>query len=259
MARARFSGAWGRKSSTPSFEVPLVQERDPEHLEPTPNVDVVVGDPIWRESAPGAPELPVAWTHDGMAVPIGGGGPIDMDPLDPMIGPGAGHGDTVAESQAIRTRWMSKRDGSVEARIWQPAVDRDGAPHVAVIPDVPLDGDSPQTLQLERSGVGQPNDPFARTGKRIKRWYDRYIDMHRYQVELRPMPVRNAFTAQYQPPVMAGNQYDSPFPTPAAFRATPDATTLPQVRRTPVEWTTPVVGDAYSANLNEAGLPTWGL
>lgn len=259
MAKARLSGSWGRKASTPSFEVPLVQDRDPEHLHPAPDVDVVIGGPQWQQSGGTAPDVPQSWVVSDWPTPIGGGGPIDMDPHDPDLGPGAGHGDTIAQSQAIRTYWMSKADGSVNARLYQPQVDRDGTNHVDVIADVPLDGDSPQTLVLERSGVGTPNDPYARTGKRIKRWYDRVIDMHRFTVELRPIPVRNAFTAQYQPPVLGGNQYDSPFATPASFRATPDASVLPQVRRTPESWTDPVTGDGIGSNLNPAGLPVWGL
>ena len=259
MARSRISGAWGRKLSVPSFEVPLVQDRDPEHLNPTANVDVVVGDPLWTQSEGAAPEVPQSWVVSDWPTPIGGGGPIDMDPLNPEIGPGAGHGDTVLESQAIRTAWMSKPDGSVSARLYQPQVDRDGTNHVDVIPDVPLDGDSPQTLQLERTGVGQPNDPFARTGRRIKRWYDRTIDFHRFTVELRPMPIRNARTAQYQPPVYAGTQYDSPFSTPAAFRATPDANVVPQIRRTPDNWQNPVTGDGLPSPVGDFGLTAWGL
>lgn len=260
MARTRLSGAWARRS-TPTLAVPLKPQPDPEHLNPTDNVDVMAGMPLWVESD-AAPTLPTQFTTEGFGVPIGGGGPVDHTPDDPNYGPGAGHGQTLAEAQAVRTEWMSRDDGAVAARLWQPAVDRDGAPHVAIIPDVPLDGESPQTLEYKRSGVGTANDPFARTGKRIKRWYDRFIDRHMWDVDFRPAPVRNAKTAQNQPP--GGNtQYDSPWSIPAPARTSPDAFVAPMVRRTPVDWAQPISDDGTVAQLlgdrNQFGLPSWGL
>lgn len=260
---ARLTGAWARKATTPTPVVPLVAERDPQHLDPDPNIDVTVGMPLWVSTAP-APTLDPGLTGEGYATPIGGGGPIDHTPDDPQFGVGGGHGQTREQAQAVRTELMSVDLGSVAARHYQPAVDRDGAPHVAVIPDVPLDGDSPQTLQIrERTGVGQPNDPYARTGKRIKRWYDRYIDMHWFDVEMRPMPIRNAAVAQMQPPVAGGTQYDSPWPTPAPMRATPDAFVAQQVRRTPETWGEPIATDGTGmqilGDLSDFGLGAWGL
>lgn len=260
MARERITGAWARRS-TPTLAVPLKPQPDPEHLDPTPNVDVTVGMPLWIESS-AAPTLPPEIATDGMAVPIGGGGPIDHTPEDPQYGPGAGHGQTTGEAQAVRTHWMSRDDGAVASRLWQPMTDRDGAPHLAIIPDVELDGDSPQTLQYQRTGLGQPIDPHARRGQRQKRWWDRVIDMHRYGVMFRPMPMRYAQPVPTQPP--GGNtQYDSPWTTNAPQRATPDAFVATQVRRTPTDWATPITGDGTAMQLvgdvGGFGLGQWGL
>lgn len=258
---AALTGAWARRASTPTPIVPLVTERDPEHINPDPNIDVTVGMPLWVQVGP-APMLPAEMTGDAVGTPIGGGGPIDHTPADPNVGAAGGNGQTILEAQALRGVQHSQDYGAVAARHYQPAVDRDGAPHLAIIADTPGDGDSPQTLDLQRTGVGSPTDPYARIGKRIKRWYDRVIDMHRYQVALRPMPIRNAGVAQFQP--SGGNtQYDSPWGTPSPMRASPDALVQRQVRRTPEDWSTPGADDGTAAqlvgNIGSFGLPSWGL
>jgi hypothetical protein len=258
----KYTGAWAQRAATPTPAVPLKPGPDPEHLTPTDNIDVAAGNPLWVASAP-APDLPTALTAEPFGTPIGGGGPIDMTPDDPNFGVGSGPGLTTLESQDIRGFLMSDDRGAVAARHYQASIDRDGAPHVAIIPDVPLDGDSPQTNELQRSGVGQPNDPFARTGRRIKRWYDRYIDMHRYPVEQRPMYVVNASGSREQPAVPGGTQYDSPWATPGPYRATPDSFVSPQVRRTPQPWDVPMTGDGTAMQLagdpGAFGLGSWGL
>jgi|SRR5690242_8349106 len=260
MGYGRYNGAWARKASTPTLDVPLKAQPDPEHLAPTDNIDVAVGNPLWVESQ-AAPMLP-----DGlMATPFGtpiqaGGGPVDMTPESHDYGPGVSPGLTTAESQALMMQWHEQDDGAVAARQWQPTTDREPGtgPRLAIITDTPLDGDSPQTLELERSGVGTPNDPYARSGKRIKRWWDRVIDMHRWEPQYRPMYARNARTAQHQPAVPNGTQLDSPFATPWPMRATSDAFVAPQIRRTPVPWDQPITGDG-TAPVGDFGLTVWGL
>jgi hypothetical protein len=259
---ARLTGAWARRAAVPTPLVPLKPERDPQHLEPAPNIDVTVGMPLWAQ-VEAAPTLAEGLTTEGYGTPIGGGGPIDRTPHDPQFGVGGGHGQTIEQAQTVRTELQSVDLGAVAARHYQASVDRDGAPHLAIIHDTPGEGDSPQTLQIrERTGVGQPNDPYARTGKRQKRWYDRFIDMHWFDVEMRPMPIRNARVAQMQPPG-GRTQYDSPWPTPAPMRATPDAFVPAQIRRTPETWGQPLSDDGTGTQLagavNQFGLTSWGL
>lgn len=260
MAYGRYAGAWARKASSPTLDVPLKPQPDPEHLDPTDNVDVVHGNPLWVESQ-AAPTLPDTLTPTPFATPIqAGGGPIDRTPESHDYGPGVSPGLTQQESQALMMSWHEQDDGAVAARQWQPTTDREAGtgPRVTIIPDTPGEGDSPATLQYERSGVGSPIDPYARTGKRQKRWWDRFIDMHRYEPTYRPMYVKNAKTAQEQPAVPNGTQLDSPYATPWPMRSTPDAFVAPQVRRTPVPWDQPITADGVSLS-NDYGLHVWGL
>ncbi len=260
----RFSGGWARKVAAPIPAVPLKAAIDPEHLDPTSNVDVVVGLPLWAEET-AAPGLPTAYITDGYGTVVqAGGGPIDYTPGDPNDGPGAGHGQTVAEAQAVRTRWMSQDRGAVAARRWQTQQTRDGQPHLDVITDVHMDGESPATVGIrERSGIGVPeNDPYARTGKRQKRWWDRVIDMHWFDVSMRPARIRNARPV----PEQAGGttQYDSRWPTMEPARVSPDAYVTQQPRRTPpLPWATADQSDGTAeslvGNVSSYGLTSWGL
>jgi len=250
----RISGGWAQKRHTGPIDVPLVAPIDPEHLHPTANIDVTVGDPMWVQSDT-APFLPMDYTGAGVGQVVGGGGPLDHTPDDPNFGVGGGHGLTIQQSQVVMGELHGLDLGAVAAHAWDPITDRDGAPHMAIIYDTPGEGDSPQTLQLQRTGVGQPNDPYARTGKRIKRWWDRHIDMHWYDVERRPIYGRNAYTAQVQPPAPDGTQYDSPFPTLGPFHVTPDSFVMPQERTAPTTWNEP--SDMVGVGLY--GLGQWGL
>lgn len=249
-------------ASTPTLAVPLKPPVDPEHLHPTDNPDTVVGMPLWFQSD-SAPTLPDALTSEGYGTPVGGGGPLDHTPRDPEFGVGGGHGQTTLEAQAIRGELHGADYGAVAVHAYEPMTDRDGQPHVAILYDTPGDGDSPATLQLKRTGVGQPNDPYARTGKRQKRWWDRIIDMHRYTPEYRPMYLRNAHGSVEMPATPHGMQLDSPYIANGPFLATPDNFVSPQERRTPVPWDQPLMGDGSAQQLtgvvNSYGLPSWGL
>lgn len=251
--------SWGRKAATPTPLVPLKPPVDPEHLTPTEDDPDRYGNALWQESAPGAPYLPDDMVAVPVGSPVGGGGPVDHTPEDHSYGVGVSPGLTQAESRALMLPWHEDDQGAVAARQWQPTTDRQPGegPHAAVLYDTPGDGDSPETLQYERTGVGQSIDPFARVGKRIKRWWDRYIDMHRYGVEYRPMVIRNAYTGREQPPVPDGTQLDSPWPTPGPFRATADAFVNPQLRRTPSPWDEPLTTDGMGTS--ELGATVWGL
>jgi hypothetical protein len=248
---------WGQKATSPAPSVGLVPGIDPEHLNPT-DQQYVDMNPLWSGFA--QPSMPDDLVGDLGGGPIGGGGPLDYTPDSPDFGVGGGPGLTTEESQQIRGALMSADFGASAARLYQATTDRyDGTgPHVEIIPDENgAAPDSPATLQYQRTGVGQPNDPYARAASRIKRWWDRHIDRHTWDVTMRPSQVVNAYTAQPQPPVPGGTQYDSPYATSATnWMGTPDRFVDAQMRRVP-DLDPNYVGDGV--NLNPYALSSWGL
>lgn len=258
----RYAGAWARKASQPTLAVPLKQATDPEHSRPDPNPN---GAPENWVATANAPSLPADLMQEPFYTPIGGGGPVDMEPLNPEYGPGAAPGITQRESQDEMLGWHETDLGSVAARQYQALTSRDDAqppgngPHVALITDPVLDGDSPQTLVYEQTGYGKAIDPGARLGRRIARWWNRTIDMHWYNPEYRPMVARYAEPPNVTPAVAQGGPLVSPFPSNNTTRSSPDAFVNPQLRRTPVPWDEPLTTDGTAAYLGDSGLPGWGL
>ncbi len=251
-----YSGAWVRQSTTRP-NVPLQAPTDPEHLNPTEGEDHPGQLALWQNQAP-APVLPTVMEGGQYEQPSVPAGPLDMTPADPSFGAGVGPGLTTLEAQEVRGALMGLDLGAYAAHRYMAGVDRDGAPHVQVIDDVDYQGDSPQTLEYQRSGLGTPNDPFARRGRRIKRWYDRFIDMHRYDVELRPKYSRYAATVATQNPVQNGTQLTSPFPAFVDRAGTADSFVTPQDRRTPAPWDQAATTDGTGQG-SMFGLGSWGL
>jgi hypothetical protein len=261
---ARYTGAWARKAQSPTLAVPLVAATDPQHLKPDPNLNPDAT-AIWVQGQ-SAPTLPSDLMHEPFGVPIGGGGPVDHTPQDHSFGVGGGHGLTDLQSQDQMLAWHELDLGSVAATQYNPLTSREDAqapgngPHVAIIADTPGDGDSPQTLTYQRTGVGTPIDPYARTGKRQKRWWNRFIDMHWFDVTYRPMVDRYAVPQMSQPAVPGGTQLDSPYASNGPMRATPDGFVYPQERRTPVPWDQPLTQDPSGYQVDPtSGLTAWGL
>jgi hypothetical protein len=252
---------FGRKPSTPTPVVPIKPAIDPEHLAPTATPEFVNMAPIWQGFA--MPEVPQEYESGEHPSPVGGGGPVDMTPDSPEFGVGGGPGLTTIESQQVRTGLMSLDYGAVAARTTEPLTDRhDGSgPHADFYTDESAAFDSPQTLQLKRTGVGQPNDPYARTASRFWRWWDRTIDFHRYDVVYRPMVARTAYTAQAQPAVPDGTQYDSPYATAATVYSGPqDRFVVQEVRRIPTPFDQNAAIDPTQAvDSSVYGLQVWGL
>ncbi len=256
-----YSGGWLRQATQPKT-VPLVAPTDPQHLVPDANPEFSGGmAATWKNNA-AAPNLPDAL----MPLPtpeLGTGiGPVDRTPESHGYGVGIGAGLTRQESQDRMGPWHEEDHGAVAAHDWVPYRMRDGSPHSAILYDTPGDGDSPQTLQLQRTGVGQPNDPGARVGQRISRWYKRYIDRHSWDVQLRPYANKYAATTQSQPAVTDGTQINSPFPTaPGMWGGTPDRFVVPTVRRTPGPWDDTMATDGtvgtVTGSLDNYGLTSW--
>jgi hypothetical protein len=258
------SGAWSRRYRQDP-QAPLQQQIDPEHLNPTDNPEFVQTPPAWMNSAP-APQLPgdmLPGAEPGLATGIG---PVDHTPLDPSYGVGPGPGLTTLESQDVRGIWHSDDQGAYAARAYITPIAVDGAYHLEVSYDQQPGGDSPQTLQLDRTGIGQPNDPEATArgpAKRWKRWRDRYIDMHRFPVQMRPAESRYARPNPTSPPVNNGGPTDSPYDNSVGWLAGPaDRFVAPLVRRTPGAWDETLATDGTNqtimGSVNAYGLPSWG-
>lgn len=259
------TGAWSKRYRQDP-QVPLKPAIDPEHMEPTDNPEFQQTPPSWMSTAP-APLLPMDMLPGADPSLATGIGPIDHTPLDPNYGPGPGPGLTTLENQDIRGQWHSIDDGAYAARMYQAPITVDGAYHLEVSYDQQQSGDSPQTLQLDRTGIGQPNDPEATArgpAKRWKRWRDRYIDWHRYAVEMRPAEQRYAVPNPARSAVTAGNtQLVSPFGNSVGFLAGPADRFVPSlVRRAPGPWDEALSSDGTASTIagtvNAYGLTVWG-
>lgn len=231
---------------------------DPQHLDPDPNP--VPGQIDWRQDTL-VPTLPAELMGDQwLQLPVPGG-PLDLEPESHDYGPGAGPGLTEMQSREVMAPWHGADRGAPAARRWQRAPTRDGAYHVNVVADEASEA-SPSTVALrETAGVGVAHDPHARRGYRIQRWRERFIDMHRYGVQKRPVYIRNAYT----PPVQPGQvtQYTSPFPTLGwsgqGGIGSPDQWRVAQERRTPRPWDEAMTTDGTLTGGLDQGLGRWGL
>lgn len=264
MYQRAYAGAWSRRTQT-DRDAPLVPPLDPEHSAPTDQQHFAMA-PVWAANAP-APDLPgdvVGNEALGVGMPTGWG-PIDHTPEGGDFGVGVGPGLSVLESMDVMREVHSADYGAVAAHRWMHVSDTDGRNHLDVLVDPGTqDGDSPQTLDLERTGYGRPNDPGARRGRWFKRWNDRKIDMHRWDPAMRPQVPRYAQPVQPQAPVMEGNQYTGPFATsPAGRLGVTDSFVGPVQRRRPGNWDESMSTDGTSAALGGApanyGLTSFGL
>lgn len=251
------SYTWSRLTGTPTTP-PLVAPIDPEHGDPQPDPNAVPGQaPGYVNTAP-APLYPNMDTD--LPAFYAGGGLVAQEPTDPGYGVGAGPGLTELEAQEIRGVLNNRDFGTPAANQIQPMTDRyDGSgPHVLMIEDTPGQGDSPQTLQHQRTGVGAPDDLYSHAGKRQKRWWDRVIDNHWFQPSMRPLTPRNAYSAPVQPASPAGGPLASPFATVVSYSpGSSDTFVTPQDRRTPDPWDTPMVTDGSDAS-SPLGVQAWG-
>jgi hypothetical protein len=240
--------SWSSRTTTANVAA-LVQPIDPQHSDPSPDLRWPDGQtPTWVSSVY-APSLPPEYTGEGFATPVAaGGGPIDFTPISHDIGGGGvEHGQDTMEALDRRGELHSIDYGATEARRYIAFKDREPGtgPQHAFRENSAGHGDSPQTLELQQTGVDRPNDPYARLGTRwLSRWWERPIDMHWWNVEFRPLLPKQAYTAPEQAPTPDGNQYDSPYVANGPFEATPDRFVVPQERRQPVSW---------SQNLTEDG------
>jgi len=245
---------------------PLVTPRDPEHLNPSPDPNLPPGHTeTWKQSAGLVPTLPdeVVARSDAEPVMATGWGPVDHTPADRDYGLGAQPGLSTLQNQDLRGVWHSDDQGTVAATTWTAAKQRDGAPHAAWIPHSTEPVDSMGQVEYQRMGVGAVHDPNAVHGKRLKRWYDRFIEMHRYPVELRPYDPRSAHATVARGAPAAGDHTMSPYPNASAEYSGPlDRFLMPQTRRTPENWVASQITDGSSDTVagvaDSYGLGSWG-
>jgi len=256
-------GAWATRARSVQL-APLVTDRNPEHLNPSPDPNLPPGHtPTWQQSAGSVPTLPdEVVAREAEPVLATGWGPVDHTPDDRDYGLGAQPGLSTEANQAARGVWHGDDQGTVAATHYVHPVMRDGAPHAAWIDHEPEPVDSMGQVEYQRMGVGAAHDPNAVRGKRLKRWYDRFIEMHRYPVEMRPYDPRYAKPTAAR----AGGVVDqtmSPYPNASAQYSGPaDRFLLPQMRRTPDNWVESQIQDGSAETVMMTaegyGLGSWG-
>lgn len=245
-----YAGAWKRRQSgapimVPPFHDPIAAE----HNNPEPDVN-----PDWRSTVV-APTLPDE--IDGgyfETLSYEGFGPV-YEPV-PETTVGRQPGLSPDDMRAVMGAAHSTPDGAAAALHWDPELNRDGAPHLAEIRGDMTDVDSPSTVALRYvTGPESPSDPNARRHLRRQRWYDRYIDMHRWEVKHAPKRVKTARTAQAQYAPATPTQIDSPYASAVVDQgaAPPDRQVPAVARLEPSTWAPmlPMPGPD--------GLVSWGL
>lgn len=259
------SGTWARRYTAPT-QVPVQSPLDPEHLNPTRDVDQPGGKLAPWQSTVAAPDLPAQLLPGSFGHQLDTGlGPVDHTPDDPNYGVGSLPGVTQDEAQDTVLPWHTEDYGAVAAQQWVATVDRDGQPRLEVMHNEPGHGDSPGQVVHESTGVGAVTDQGnSRRGRREKRWYDRYIDFHRWDVSMGPSGTQYARGPSARTAVSSGGPNVSPYGNSVAYSAGPaDRFVAPLERRVPGAWDAPLNTDGIQQTVAGAttqyGLTQWGL
>lgn len=257
------TGSWARRNQV-APGVPIQAATDEQHMTPDANPQFVNMAPTWQAQV-GMPTLPnelvvEAGYPSGIVAP---GGPVDQTPEDHTFGPGAQPGITQDQASVMRGYYGQLDMGAVEARAWQSGPDLDNQYHLAEIEDTVYGGDSPATLQYQQQGVGSPLDPDARLGKRQKRWSQRFIDYHRWDVHPSPYEPQYA-VPQAATPGLDENQFTPQYGNRVNEWLGPvDHFVHQQVRRQPERYSDAYAEDGTTQNvagsIADYGLGTWGL
>jgi len=261
---AGFTGLWAAQTRD-RVQVPLHPPRDREHLDPSPDPNLMPGQtPDWVQTAQ-APTLPEPLEGGVPDAPLATGyGPVDHTPFDHSYGSGVQPGLSTLENQDVMGVWHNDDQGTVAAEHYAHPKMRDGAPHVAWIDHEPEPVDSFGQVEYQRRGRGAVHDPNAPLGKRLKRWYDRRINFHRYAVEMRPYDPRYAHPSPDRAPMQNPDQIVSPYGNAKhAYSGPADRFLLPMARREPGDWVEDQISDGTPGQLAGApdgyGLTRWGL
>jgi hypothetical protein len=265
----KYSGAWLRQTSATLPHPFVVTPADADHGAATEHAALAPGGfANWQQDTL-VPTLPVELMGDQLLMlPVPGTVARDWTPIThDGDNTGQGHGLDVLQAQDIRTQMTDEDLGGYSSRRYQNPGGQDGSYHAVTTYDNDNDGDSPDTPALRfNSGVSEPSDPFARTGKRIVRWRERVIDKHMWEDEYRASPVRNAWTPPNAAPQQNGNQYASPYPfygyNGQYGIGSPDQFLTPVTRRSPQQWDVSMTTDGTEQQAQAQtgfGLTPWGL
>lgn len=250
-----FSDGWKRaqqQTREPALHNPL----DPSHERPQTQEQI-----WWADTSGAAPGMPSA--VEGEQREIGtppAHGYIDMTPQGGDQGMPAFPGVTLAEGQEIRGIVHNQDFGAVAARKYVSPPNRDGDLNVGMVEAPDYEGNPAEQNSIRYvTGVGAQYDGGnSRHNVRQKRWRDRLIDFHWWQVEMNPSYVRQATPAVTKPMVTNGRtQAMSPF-SAGEIEYTGDSFLAPMQRRTPEPWDNDLV-QSGTPDGSDFGLGSWGL
>jgi hypothetical protein len=238
---------------------------DQEHSRPTDNPEFVNTDPIWQSTV-NAPILPEE-LYPGAGYPpanFAPGGPVDHTPWDHNFGMGVGAGLSLMEVQELRGYWHAVDMGTVEAESWVPEINTEDQYKRYEADDMIGQGNSPADLEKHILGVGAPNDPDARLGKRQKRYSDRYIDRHMWDAHPTPVIPRYSRGVPERVANPDGTQIDTPYGNSLTTNVnSPDRFLQQQIRRAPEKpgqaWANDGTAPNVVGSVDQYGLTSWGL
>lgn len=251
-----FSDGWKRKQQQqrePALHNPI----DPAHLEPQ-NTDQIWWADTSGDVAPGMPDA-VIDEQKNIGTPTTHGY-IDVTPQGGDFGMPAFPGFTIEEGQAVRGVAHSQDFGSFAARKYVSPPNRDGHLNIDDFSGPNNQGtESEQNAIRYETGTEAPSDFGANRHRKIRRWRDRVIDMHWWQVEMNPSYVRTATPAVEKPMVLSERtQNMSPFSAGEIYY-NGDNFVAPMERRTPPPWDTAMIEPAEQTVGADFGLGSWGL
>jgi hypothetical protein len=248
-----FSGGWKRATQTqrePMLHNPL----DAGHLTP------IDEEQIWWEDTSDAPALPGDVIDEQQVISPGPAkGYVDLTPQGGDFGMPAFPGFTIEEGQAVRGVAHSQDFGSVAARKYSSPKNRDGDYKVDDYGLGDVRGTSDEQNDIRwNTGVDAASDPGANHHRTIRRWRDRRIDYHWWDVTPSPSYVRNSGMPNTKPQLTNGNQSISPFAAGDIYYQG-DSFLVPMERRTPEPWDTAMIEEGSPTPGEDFALGTWGL
>lgn len=250
-----FTDGWKRAQQT-QRDPKLHNQLDPAHENPQNE------EQIWWLDTSNAPGMPsdVEDTQESIGTPAPHGY-IDQTPQGGDFGMPAFAGLTLEEGQAIRGVAHSQDFGAPAARKYTSPPNRDGDLNIGIVVAPEYEGNPAEQNNIRYvTGVGTEYDGGNSVhNKRMKRWRDRPIDFHWWQVEMNPSYVRQATPAVTKPQVTDGrNQTMSPYGA-GEIIYTGDSFLAPMERRTPEPWDTSLIESGTPAPGADFGLGSWGL
>lgn len=250
-----FTGGWKRAQQT-QREPMLHNPIDPAHGTPIDEEQI-----WWEDTSGSAPGMPDSVVDDQQIISPGPAkGYLDLTPQGGDFGMPAFPGFTIAEGQAVRAVAHSQDFGAVAARKYVSPKNRDGDYIVDDYSDNDVRGTSDAQNEIRwKTGVDAESDFGANRHRVIRRWRDRTIDYHWYQVEMNPSYVRTATPAKLKPMVTDNrNQTMSPFGAGDIYYQG-DSFLAPVERRTPPPWDQDMTEEGTPDAGADFALGTWGL